>query len=130
MLLNILQNRCRKYLEENEKKTFLTQFLFLKRIYCRSCPRNFLKMIKKTVFENAFGHLHYIAVKFWFLSYGSKCSRPIKLQDLLRYNISWRKSGIQLNFYMQIIINVLWKVKLSFLVDVAGYARAYPNYIR
>ena len=50
--------------------------------------------------------------KFWFLRYGSKYSQPIKLQVSL--------SLIKLTFSMEISINILIKLILSFLVDVVN----------
>ena len=52
----------------------------------------------------------------------SKCR--IKFQDSLKCG---RKLGVKLIFWMQIKINVLCKLILSFLVDLAGHACAYQS---
>ena len=36
--------------------------------------------------------------KMWFLSYGRKTPRPLRIQDSLNYNISQKSWGMELNF--------------------------------
>ena len=54
--------------------------------------------------------------KFWFSSYGPKCCQPIKLQDSLKCNISRKKWMMKSIFGLQINIDVLYKLMLSFWV--------------
>ena len=55
--------------------------------------------------------------KFWFLSYGSKCCWPIKLQGCLICNISREKRMMQFIFGMQMNIAELYKLILSFWLE-------------
>ena len=65
--------------------------------------------------------------KYWFFSYGRKCSRPIKLQDSLKCNISGKKSVMKFIFGMQINIKVFHKFIVSFWVCVARHAQITQN---
>ena len=65
--------------------------------------------------------------KFWFLSYGPKCCQPIKLQDSLKCNISRKKWMMKFSFGMQINIEVLYKLILSFWVCATRHAQSTQN---
>ena len=39
-------------------------------------------------------------IKFWFSSYGPKCSQPIRLQDSLKCNISRKERGSKMIFFI------------------------------
>ena len=65
--------------------------------------------------------------KFWFFSYGPKCCQPIQLQDSLKYKISRKKWMMKFNFGMQINIEVLGKLILSFWVCVTRHAQSTQN---
>ena len=67
--------------------------------------------------------------KFWFLSYGSKCCWPIKLQDPLKCNIPSKKWMMKFIFGMQIYIEVLYKLVLSFWVCVAIHTQSTFEFI-
>ena len=58
--------------------------------------------------------------KFWFSSYVPKCCWPIKLQDSLKCNISRKKWMTKSIFGMQINIEMLYKLILSFECALAG----------
>ena len=62
--------------------------------------------------------------KFWFSSYGPKCSQPKRLQDSLKCNILRKKCGIKLTFCEQINIKFFCKLILSFLEGVARHAQS------
>ena len=53
-------------------------------------------------------------VKFWFTNYGPKWCWPVKFQDSLKCNISKKKLMIKFIFDIQINIEVIYKLMLSF----------------
>ena len=65
--------------------------------------------------------------KFWFLSYGPNCCKPIKLQDSLKCNISRKKWIMKLIFGTQINIEVFYKLILSFWVCATTHAQSTQN---
>ena len=54
--------------------------------------------------------------KFWFLSYEPKCCQPVKLQDSWKCNISRKEWMMKFIYGMQIKMEVLYKLILSFWV--------------
>ena len=65
--------------------------------------------------------------KFWFPSYGPKCSQPIKFQDSIKYNISRKKWIMKYIFGMQTNIKVFYKLILSFWVCATKNAPSTQN---
>ena len=74
-------------------------------------------------------------VKLWVKIQDSNCrilssvisclvSRPIKLHDSLKGNISRRKPGMELMFCMQININVFYELAQSFVVGLVRHAQS------
>ena len=61
------------------------------------------------------------------LSYGPKCCRPIKFQDSLKCYISRKKWMMKFIFGMEINIEVVYKVILSFWVCIARHVRRTQN---
>ena len=66
-------------------------------------------------------------VKFWSSSYGPKCCWPIKFQDSLKCNNSGKKGMTKSVFGMQINIEVLYKLILSFCVCLGRHAQSTQN---
>ena len=64
--------------------------------------------------------------KFWFSSYGPKFCQPIKLQDSLKCNISRKLNG-EVLFWLQINIDVFYKLILSFLECVTWHSHITQN---
>ena len=70
--------------------------------------------------------ISYLA-KFWFSSYWPKCCQPIKLQVSLKCDILRKKWVMKFVFCMQINIEVLYKLILSFWVCPTRYAQSTKN---
>ena len=65
--------------------------------------------------------------KFWFLTYGPKCSQPIKLQDSLKCNVVREKWVMKFIFCMQISTKVFYKMILSLWVCVSRQVQSTKN---
>ena len=63
-------------------------------------------------------------VRFWFSSYGPNCCWSIKLQDSLKFSISWNKWMMKFIFSMQINMEVFCKLILSFWMCIARHAQS------
>ena len=60
----------------------------------------FFSMIVQMTFQ-LFAKAKYLE-EIWFLSYGRKTSRPIRMQDFLNYNISQISWGMKFIFWMSL----------------------------
>ena len=65
--------------------------------------------------------------KFWVSSYGPKCCQSIKLQDSLKCNTSRKKWMMKFIFWMQINIEVFYKMIVSLKVCVSRHAQKTEN---
>ena len=65
--------------------------------------------------------------KFWVSDYGPKCCQPINLLDSLNCNILRKKTIIKFVVWMQINIEVFYKMILSFWVIVTRHAKSTLN---
>ena len=85
----------------------LLDYFFI--LWQRTTLRNFLNFYRMIVEMILYHHIQ-IALpgKFWFLSYGPKSSRPIRLLDY--FSRLWQRTTVRnfLNFYMMIVEMILY----------------------
>ena len=79
------------------------------RLWQRTTLRNFLNFYMMIVEMILYHHIQIAHPgKFWFLSYGPKSSRPIRLLDY--FSRLWQRTTVRnfLNFYMMIVEMILY----------------------
>ena len=65
--------------------------------------------------------------KFWVSSYGPECCQSIKLQDSLKCNTLRKKWIMKFIFWMQINVEVFYKMIVSLRVCVSRHAQKTEN---
>ena len=92
------------------------------------CSAGSLELVEVSVKEKVLMLLQHPARaiypgKLWFTNHKPKCFCPVRLQEFLFFNISWKNESICYSFWMEVIFKDRWNLTLPLLVQ---YDQAFP----